>query len=192
MFAFPFQAGVFEVLLLRLAILFDTEKKSLMLLNGSIYWRDGCSSSASTPNVLGQGHFLVDSLFDFVDRFNILNLNDADIAMFCAVVLISPGNNWTKNCLKVLKKRLQKCFSFLIDRPGLRNPELVEKMNEKLKRALHKVLQMHHHPNDRGLGNSLLLKIPDLRTLNTLHSEKLLAFKMDPHEKVMKLSRLST
>lgn len=87
---------MFEVLLLRLTILFDTDNKSLVLLNGSIYRRDGCmmGSSSSTSNNGGgvcQGRFLVDSLFDFVDRFNCLCLTDADIAMFCAVVLISPG-----------------------------------------------------------------------------------------------------
>lgn len=65
-------------------------------------------------------------------------------------------------------------------------------MNEKLKHALRKVLQMHHHPNDGSLAVSLLLKIPDLRTLNTLHSEKLLAFKMEPHEKVSTVTKKHT
>lgn len=37
---------------------------------------------------------------------------------------------------------------------------------------------MQNHPDRPGLCQELLKKIPDLRTLNTLHSEKLLAFKM--------------
>lgn len=37
-----------------------------------------------------------------------------------------------------------------------------------------------NHPEDANLFAELKKKIPDLRTLNTLHSEKLLAFKMEP------------
>lgn len=37
-----------------------------------------------------------------------------------------------------------------------------------------------NHPEDAALFAELKKKIPDLRTLNTLHSEKLLAFKMEP------------
>lgn len=37
---------------------------------------------------------------------------------------------------------------------------------------------MQNHPDRPSLCQELLKKIPDLRTLNTLHSEKLLAFKM--------------
>jgi len=35
--------------------------------------------------------FLLDSMFDFADRFNKLNLNDDELALFSAVVLLSPG-----------------------------------------------------------------------------------------------------
>ena len=36
--------------------------------------------------------FLLDSMFDFAERFNKLGLNDDEIALFSAVVLLSPGN----------------------------------------------------------------------------------------------------
>ena len=55
--------------------------------------------------------------------------------------------------------------------------ELVERMQSKLRSALENVLNQAH-PDKAGLFLELLRKIPDLRTLNTLHSEKLLAFKM--------------
>lgn len=84
---FSSQAGVFEVLLLRLSCLFDPDTKSLTLLNGAVYRRDAILPAGH----IGHGRFLVDSLFDFVDRLNCFCLNDADMAMFCAVVLISPG-----------------------------------------------------------------------------------------------------
>lgn len=65
----------------------------------------------------------------------------------------------------------------MLDRPGLRNVELVERMQSKLRSVLENVLNQAH-PDKAGLFLELLRKIPDLRTLNTLHSEKLLAFKM--------------
>lgn len=65
-----------------------------------------------------------------------------------------------------------------IDRPGLRNVELVQKIHQKLD-ALLKNQMASNHPEERTLYTELKKKIPDLRTLNTLHSEKLLAVKMD-------------
>lgn len=92
-FCIILKAGVFEVLLLRLSVLFDPDNKKMTLLDGSVYRRDVCYAANSLHHN-GQGHFLVDSLFDFVDRFNSLGLNDADLAFFCAFVLISPGRDF--------------------------------------------------------------------------------------------------
>ena len=65
------------------------------------------------------------------------------------------------------------------DRPGLRNIDLVQKINRKLDDVLQKAVSSSH-PENPNLFNELKKKIPDLRTLNTLHSEKLLAYKMEP------------
>ncbi|OUC47648.1 zinc finger, C4 type, partial [Trichinella nativa] len=138
------KAGVFEALLLRLAPLFDTTTKSLMLLNGSIYQRGGTIQGGAGPS-----RFLVDSLFDFIERFNALELTDVEMALFSAVVLISSG------------------------RPGLKNPELVEKCSQRLRQLLEQVIYMQHG-NDVRFFNTLMQNIPNLRTLNTLHAEKLL------------------
>lgn len=35
--------------------------------------------------------FLLDSMFDFAERFNRLNLSDDELAIFSAIVLLSPG-----------------------------------------------------------------------------------------------------
>ena len=35
--------------------------------------------------------FLLDSMFDFAERFNKLCLRDEELALFSAVVLMSPG-----------------------------------------------------------------------------------------------------
>lgn len=69
--------------------------------------------------------------------------------------------------------------SCLADRPGLRNTDLVQKIHRKLDNLLQKSVNANH-PENGALFAELKKKIPDLRTLNTLHSEKLLAFKMEP------------
>ncbi|ROT77417.1 ecdysteroid receptor E75 [Penaeus vannamei] len=100
--------------------------------------------------------FLMDSMFDFAERVNSLSLSDAELALFCAVVVLSP------------------------DRPGLRNAELVDRVQRRLINCLRAVVTKHH-PENPSLQRDLLSKIPDLRTLNTLHSEKLLKYKMTEH-----------
>ncbi|XP_059469552.1 ecdysone-inducible protein E75 isoform X3 [Neocloeon triangulifer] len=142
------KAGVFEVLLLRLAAMFDAQSGRLVCLNGQVLSRDSARLSASNAR------FLVDSMFDFAERLNGLGLSDAEIGLFCSVVVIAP------------------------DRPGLRNVELVEKMHRRLKSALQRLVGETHGDNASAVLEQLFAKVPDLRTLNTLHSEKLLAFKM--------------
>jgi nuclear receptor subfamily 1 group D member 3 len=110
--------------------------------------RDSARLSASNAR------FLVDSMFDFAERLNGLGLSDAEIGLFCSVVVIAP------------------------DRPGLRNVELVDKMHRRLKSALQRLVTETHGDNAAVVLEQLFAKVPDLRTLNTLHSEKLLAFKM--------------
>uniref|UniRef100_A0A0A9YJ66 Ecdysone-inducible protein E75 n=1 Tax=Lygus hesperus TaxID=30085 RepID=A0A0A9YJ66_LYGHE len=140
------KAGVFEVLLVRLACMFDTQNNSMICLNGQVLKRESIHSGSNA-------RFLMDSMFDFAERLNSLRLTDAEIGLFSSIVVIAP------------------------DRPGLRNTELIEKMQNKLRDGLHLMMAQNHH-NQPGLAQELMKKIPDLRTLNTLHSEKLLAFKM--------------
>ncbi|CAG2112570.1 unnamed protein product, partial [Medioppia subpectinata] len=71
------------------------------------------------------------------------------------------------------------CLHTCADRPGLRNTDLVHKINRKLDDVLQKAISSSH-PENPNLFNELKKKIPDLKTLNTLHSEKLLAYKMEP------------
>lgn len=103
--------------------------------------------------------FLMDSMFDFAERLNSLRLSDTEIGLFCSIVVIAA------------------------DRPGLRNTDLIERMHNKLKSTLQMVISQNHS-NQPGLVHELIKKIPDLRTLNTLHSEKLLAFKMTEQQQL--------
>ncbi|KPM06746.1 nuclear hormone receptor E75-like protein, partial [Sarcoptes scabiei] len=140
------KAGVFEVLLVRLACMFDSQSNLMICLNGLILRRDSLQSASNA-------RFLLDSMFEFAERLNSLNLSDQEIALFCAVVVIAP------------------------DRPGLRNVDLVQKINKRLEEVLQKVIASNHPEDSTSsikLFTELTKKIPDLRTLNALHSEKLL------------------
>lgn len=101
--------------------------------------------------------FLVDSTFNFSERINAMNLTDSEIGLFCAIVLITP------------------------DRPGLRNIELVEKMYTRLKGCLQSVISQNR-PDDPDFMVELLKLLPDLRTLSTLHTEKLVVFRTEHKE----------
>lgn len=68
------------------------------------------------------------------------------------------------------------CFS---DRSGISDMEGVEQLQEGLIRALRSLIS-RRRPDDSSLFPKLLLRLPDLRTLNNLHSDKLLAFRIDP------------
>lgn len=142
------KAGVFEVLLVRLACMFNSEANSLICLNGQVLRREALHSASNA-------RFLLDSMFDFAERLNRLQLSDSELGLFCAVVVIAS------------------------DRPGLRNVDLVQKIQKKLNDILQKAI-ISKHPHNPSIFNELMKKIPDLRTLNTLHSEKLLAYKMEP------------
>merc|ERR1719422_391211 len=133
---------VFEVLLVRLSGLFDNQ--SLVCLNGDVIKRETISSMPA-----GNAKFLLDSVFELAARINRFRLSDAEIGLFCAVVIITA------------------------DRPGLRNPELVHKMQSKLKSVLSNIL-LPQHPEHSTMFSELMTMIHDLRTLNTLHTEKFL------------------
>lgn len=70
----------------------------------------------------------------------------------------------------------------LSDRSGIGDVASVEQLQENLIRALRSLVgssapegDLHDSPR----FTKLLLKLPDLRTLNNMHSEKLLSFRID-------------
>ncbi|CAG2102695.1 unnamed protein product, partial [Medioppia subpectinata] len=78
------KAGVFEVLLVRLACMFDSHSNSMICLNGLVLRREALHSASNA-------RFLLDSMFDFAERLNALRLTDQEIGLFCAVVVIAGG-----------------------------------------------------------------------------------------------------
>ncbi|XP_043939797.1 nuclear receptor subfamily 1 group D member 2-like [Protopterus annectens] len=141
------KAGTFQVLMVWFSSLFDTKNKTVTFLNGETY-------SLSSLRVMGMG-CLLESMFEFSEKLDVLALDADELALFMAVVLLSA------------------------DRSGISNVEAVEHLQETLIRALRTVIN-RKHPDDCTRFPKLLLRLPDLRTLNNLHSEKLLAFRIDP------------
>lgn len=93
--------------------------------------------------------FLLDSMFDFAEHLNELKLKDEELGLFSALVVIAS------------------------DRLGLRYADQVARLQATITQGLQTLIQSNH-PDDPSIFSKLLMKIPDLRTLNTLHSEKLL------------------
>ncbi|XP_031796215.1 nuclear receptor subfamily 1 group D member 2 isoform X1 [Sarcophilus harrisii] len=141
------KAGTFEVLMVRFASLFDAKERTVTFLSGKKYSVDDLRS-------MGAGE-LLNSMFEFSEKLNSLQLSDEEMSLFTAVVLVSA------------------------DRSGIENVNSVEALQETLIRAL-RTLIMKNHPNEASIFTKLLLKLPDLRSLNNMHSEELLAFKVHP------------
>ncbi|XP_061395876.1 ecdysone-induced protein 75B, isoforms C/D [Musca vetustissima] len=144
------KAGLFDALFVRLICMFDNSINSIICLNGQVMRRDAIQNGANA-------RFLVDSTFNFAERMNSMNLTDAEIGLFCAIVLITP------------------------DRPGLRNIELIERMYNRLKGCLQTIINQNR-PDQPDFMSKLLDTMPDLRTLSTLHTEKLVVFRTEHKE----------
>ncbi|XP_074470246.1 nuclear receptor subfamily 1 group D member 2b [Sebastes fasciatus] len=112
----------------------------------------GKKYSVDTLRAMGAGD-LLNSMFDFSEKLINLGLSEQEMSLFTAVVLVSA------------------------DRSGIENVNSVEALQETLIRALRSLITKNH-PNESAIFTKLLLKLPDLRSLNNMHSEELLAFKV--------------
>ncbi|KAM6899669.1 nuclear receptor subfamily 1 group D member 2b [Xenentodon cancila] len=110
----------------------------------------GKKYSVDSLRAMGSGD-LLNSMFDFSEKLMNLGLSDEEMSLFTAVVLVSA------------------------DRSGIENVNSVEALQETLIRALRSLIT-RNHPNESAIFTKLLLKLPDLRSLNNMHSEQLLAF----------------
>ncbi|KAM9855676.1 nuclear receptor subfamily 1, group D, member 4a [Aulostomus maculatus] len=120
----------------------------------TVTFLNGQTYPLSTLRALGMGS-LLDAMFEFSEKLGSLGLQPDEMALFMAVVLVSA------------------------DRSGISDMQAVEQLQEGLIRALRSLIT-RRRPDDSTLFPKLLLRLPDLRTLNNLHSDKLLAFRIDP------------
>ncbi|MBN3298662.1 NR1D2 protein, partial [Amia calva] len=120
----------------------------------TVTFLSGKKYSVDALRSMGAGD-LLNSMFEFSEKLIALQLSEEEMSLFTAVVLVSA------------------------DRSGIENVNSVEALQETLIRAL-RTLIMKNHPNEVSTFTKLLLKLPDLRSLNNMHSEELLAFKVHP------------
>ncbi|XP_037310760.2 nuclear receptor subfamily 1 group D member 2a [Pungitius pungitius] len=103
---------------------------------------------------LGAGE-LLNSMCEFSEKLAALRLDSEEMRLFTAVVLVSA------------------------DRSGIRDLSSVEALQDQLIRGLRNLV-MQNHGEESATFTKLLLKLPELRTLNNMHSEELLSFKVHP------------
>ncbi|KAM9308163.1 nuclear receptor subfamily 1 group D member 2 [Gastrophryne carolinensis] len=120
----------------------------------TVTFLSGKKYSVDELRCMGAGE-LLNSVFEFSEKLKALQLSEEEMSLFTAVVLVSA------------------------DRSGIENVNSVEALQETLIRAL-RTLIMKNHPNEASTFTRLLLKLADLRSLNNMHSEELLAFKIHP------------
>lgn len=120
----------------------------------TVSFLNGQTYPLSSLRALGMGS-LLDAMFDFSEKLGSMGLEPDEMALFMAVVLVSA------------------------DRSGIVDTGAVEQLQENLIKALRSLIT-RRRPDDSTLFPKLLLRLPDLRTLNNQHSDKLLAFRIDP------------
>ncbi|XP_069489571.1 peroxisome proliferator-activated receptor delta [Ambystoma mexicanum] len=89
---------------------------------------------------------IMEPKFEFAVKFNALELDDSDLALFVAAIILCG------------------------DRPGLTNVKQVEEIQDSILRALEFHLQANH-PDAQYLFPKLLQKMADLRQLVTEHAQ---------------------
>ncbi|XP_035530708.1 nuclear receptor subfamily 1 group D member 1-like [Morone saxatilis] len=143
------KAGTFEVLMVRFSSLFNVKEQTVTFVSGATY-------SLEQLRAMGMSE-LLGAMFDFSHKLAALELSAQELGLFTAVVLVSA------------------------DHSGIENVASVEQLQENLIRALRSLVAPgnNHHNVDSPRFTKLLLKLPDLRTLNNMHSEKLLSFRID-------------
>ncbi|XP_062841386.1 nuclear receptor subfamily 1 group D member 2a isoform X2 [Trichomycterus rosablanca] len=120
----------------------------------TVRFLSGQSYSVEALRSMGAGELLC-SMFDFTEKLTALRLSPEEMSLFTAVVLISA------------------------DRTGIEDARSVEALQENLIRAMRNLI-VKNHSNEATVITKLLLKLPELRSLNNMHSEELLSFKVHP------------
>lgn len=120
----------------------------------TVTFLSGKRYSLETLHTMGAGE-LLSAMCDFSEKLATLQLDPDEMSLFTAVVLVSA------------------------DRTGIQNLTSVEALQDNLIRAL-RSLVTKNHSNGATIFTKLLLKLPELRSLNNLHSEELLAFREHP------------
>ncbi|KRT85291.1 nuclear receptor, partial [Oryctes borbonicus] len=121
--------------------------------NTSLIFDDGTTVTRQQLEMMYDVDF-VSSLLHFANTFNALALNDTELGLFSAVVLLTA------------------------DRPGIMDVKSIEHHQDKLIEAL-KVQVGRNHASEPQLFSSLLIKLPELRNLGVKHTAHLDWFRVN-------------
>ncbi|XP_029360907.1 nuclear receptor subfamily 1 group D member 2a [Echeneis naucrates] len=121
----------------------------------TVTFLSGKRYSLDTLRMLGAGE-LLNSMCEFSEKLAALRLDADEMSLFTAVVLVSA------------------------DRSGIQDLNSVEALQDKLIRGLRNLVMHNHGEEAATTFTKLLLKLPELRSLNNMHSEELLSFKVHP------------
>ncbi|KAM9409216.1 peroxisome proliferator-activated receptor gamma isoform 2-T2 [Pholidichthys leucotaenia] len=129
--------GIIEVLIIMMSPLMN--KDGTLISYGEIFMTREFLKSLRKP--FGQ---MMEPKFEFSVKFNMLELDDSDMALFLAVIILSG------------------------DRPGLLNVKPIEQIQETVLHSLELQLKLNH-PDSLQLFAKLLQKMTDLRQMVTDH-----------------------
>ncbi|GLV42694.1 Ecdysone-induced protein 78C [Carabus blaptoides fortunei] len=114
---------------------------------------DGTTVTRQQMDIMYDPDF-VTSLLHFASTLNALALNDTELGLFSATVLLTA------------------------DRPGVTDVKTIEQHQDRLLEAL-KVQVGRNHASEPQLFSNLLMKLPELRTLGAKHSAHLDWFRVN-------------
>ncbi|XP_041811572.1 peroxisome proliferator-activated receptor gamma [Chelmon rostratus] len=129
--------GVIEILIIMMAPLMN--KDGTLISYGQIFMTREFLKSLRKPFCQ-----MMEPKFEFSVKFNTLELDDSDMALFLAVIILSG------------------------DRPGLLNVKPIEQLQETVLHSLELQLKLNH-PDSLQLFAKLLQKMTDLRQIVTDH-----------------------
>ncbi|KAF5271030.1 hypothetical protein FQR65_LT05380 [Abscondita terminalis] len=121
--------------------------------NTSMMFDDGTTATRQQLEIMYDVDFVA-SVIHFTNTFNALALNDTELGLFSAVVLLTA------------------------DRPGITDVKTIEHHQDKLIEAL-KVQVGRNHASEPQLFSNLLIKLPELRNLGAKHTSHLDWFRVN-------------
>ncbi|XP_075631680.1 peroxisome proliferator-activated receptor delta isoform X2 [Balearica regulorum gibbericeps] len=152
--------GVHEAIFAMLASIMN--KDGLLVANGNGFVTREFLRSLRKPF-----NEIMEPKFEFAVKFNALELDDSDLSLFVAAIILCGGGACA---LEGYTITLQLPCFLSTDRPGLMNVKQVEEIQDNILRALEFHLQSNH-PDAQYLFPKLLQKMADLRQLVTEHAQ---------------------
>ncbi|XP_035205960.1 ecdysone-induced protein 78C-like isoform X2 [Stegodyphus dumicola] len=132
--------GFFEIWVVHASRLTSPSDSTITFCDGSYITRQQVELMFDYEFVL--------ALFNFVTSLNSMELNDTEVALFSAIVLLTS------------------------ERHGIYDHKAIDQLQEKIMEAL-KIQVSKNHPGELNTFPMLMMKLPELRSLGAKHAEHL-------------------